>query len=66
MSRIAPCEKHVPGEIIVKRIAGIAETTVVSVRNNIGATVMRSIPELNLESKSFGNYSIGLAFSLHF
>ena len=27
---------------------------------------MPAIPELNLESKHFGNYSIGLAFSLHF
>ena len=27
---------------------------------------MPAIPELNLESKSFGNFSIGLAFSLHF
>lgn len=27
---------------------------------------MPAIPELNLESKSLGNYSIGLAFSLHF
>jgi subtilisin family serine protease/PKD repeat protein len=49
VSGIPPYVRYVPGEIIVKLAPGTAVSARASVRNSIGATVIRSVPKLNLE-----------------